>query len=89
MPITVGLLQITLRGGPTRPAIRTVSVWATMAKGLSKRTITALQMMILLVYFEHEMVLKKVLASTSSCSRLLILQKIPREPQEYCCSPPP
>jgi hypothetical protein len=48
--------------GSVRPAIRMVSDWATMVKGLSNRTIPTLQMKPLLVHFESEMALKKVLA---------------------------
>jgi hypothetical protein len=57
--------------------MRTVSVWATMVNGLSNRTIPALQMKPLLVHFEFEMALKKVLAiPSSSCSCLLKSQMI-------------
>jgi hypothetical protein len=54
--------------GSARPTIRTVCAWATMVKGMSNRAISALQMKPLLVHFELEMALKKVLASPSSCS---------------------
>jgi hypothetical protein len=47
--------------GSVRPAIRTVSIWAIMVKGMSNRNIPTLQMTPLLVDFALEMALKKVL----------------------------
>jgi hypothetical protein len=53
--------------GSVRPAIRTVSVWAIVVKGLSNRTTPTLQMKPMLVYFELE---------RSEKGLLLILAKI-------------
>jgi hypothetical protein len=75
--------------GSVKPNIRTESVWAIMVKGLSNRTIPTQQMKPLFVHFELEMALKKVLASPSSFSLLLILPRISiKEPHDHCRSLP-